>query len=214
MSIGKLMRKILGVKLFSIISNYYRSIFVDLGKVAQFLSNEIPVNAHILDIGGGDGQVVNNLMAIRNDVTVTICDLSMNVGNSISKKFRSRVNLLPGTSIDQYIEMNLRKPDCIIISDVLHHIPLSDRTEFFKGLKELINKAKTLLLIKEVEPGGFISRLGYLSDRYISGDKKVSLISKVEIISTCEKIFGKITATETALFIENSPNYLLSIKIQ
>ena len=50
------------------------------------------------------------------------------------------------------------------MSDALNHIPLSDRTEFFKGLKKRMHDSKTTLLIKEVEPGGFISGIDYISD--------------------------------------------------
>ena len=60
--------------------------------------------------------------------------------------------------------MNRIKPDGIIMSDALNHIPLSNRTGFFKGLKKRMHDSKTTLLIKEVEPGGFISGIDYISD--------------------------------------------------
>jgi len=98
--------------------------------------------------------------------------------------------------------MNRIKPDGIIMSDALNHIPLSDRTEFFKGLKKRMNNSKTTLLIKEVEPAGFISGIDYISDCYMSGDKKISLICKAEIISTCENIFEKIKITKQLCFFK------------
>jgi hypothetical protein len=213
MTIGQLVRKIFGKNLFPLIGHYYRSFFVDIQKVAQFMSKEIPRHAHILDIGGGDGDLLNHLMAIRNDISITMCDLRTNVGGSILEEFRNRVTILPETDIDKYMEMNLREPTCIVISDVIHHIPSSDRNEFYKNLYKLIKRSKALLLVKEFEPGHFISRLGYLSDRYISGDKNVRFISQAEIISTLRNIFGDITITQTDLFSENSPNYLISIEI-
>lgn len=213
MSIGQLVRRTLGNKWFPRVGRYYRSIFVDLNKVAKFMSKEIPENAHILDIGGGDGELLTHLMAMRHDISATMIDLSINIGNSIPAEFKNRVNLLPGTDIDKYLEMDLRKPNCIVISDVIHHIPPSDRMEFFKKLYDLIKKTKALILIKDVEPGHFISRLGYLSDRYISGDKNASLVSKAQVISMSKNIFGNIATKETGLIIEDNPNYLLSIMV-
>ena len=212
-SIGALARKVLGHKLFPVIGRTYRSLFVDLEKVAQFMSNVIPEDSHILDIGGGDGEPLNYLMARRYDIRVTLIDLKVDIGNSISKEFKDRVTLLPGTSMRQFIENNLRQPDCIMISDVIHHIPLADRTGFFKDICDLMTQSKAMLLIKDVEPGYFISRLGYLSDRYISGDKNVDLMSKSELCLMLKNVLGNVTITETGLFSVNKPNYLLSVAI-
>ena len=62
MTIGKLARKLLGNKIFSIIARYYRAIFVDLEKVCRSFP-EIEDNAHILDVGGGDGELINILLS-------------------------------------------------------------------------------------------------------------------------------------------------------
>jgi hypothetical protein len=212
-SIGALARKVLGHKIFPVIGRTYRSLFVDLEEVAQFMCNVIPKDSHILDIGGGDGEPLNYLMAMRYDIRVTLIDLKVGIGNSISKEFRDRVTLLPGTSMRQFIEKNLRQPTCIIINDVIHHIPGADRTGFFKDICDLMTQSKAILLIKDVEPGYFISRLGYLSDRYISGDRNVSLISKSELCLMLKNVFGKVMITETGLFSVDKPNYLLSITI-
>lgn len=211
MSIGTLVRKALGNKIFPVVGRYYRSFFVDLDKVAQFMSEVIPKDAHLLDIGGGDGEMLSHLMALRSDISATLIDLQLDIGASIPTEFSSRTRILPGTSIQQLDEIDIAHPNCIIISDVVHHIPPADRLEFFQDLFTLVQKTKATLLIKDVEPGYFISRLGYLSDRYISGDKSVSQISRAELCQLIEDTFGIIEIKEAGLFSEDKPNYLLLI---
>lgn len=212
MSIGSLARKILGKKLFPLVGRFYRSIFVDLEKVAQLMSKEIPENANVLDVGGGDGELLNHLLANRSDIKVTMIDLREDIGNAIHNDFRGRVCLLPETSMRRFLETNEEKRDAIIVSDVIHHIPPMDRLSFLQDLKEFLDQSQATLLIKDVEPGYFISGLGYLSDRHITGDKNVSLISKNELQSLIEAAFGRIVINETSLFFEDKPNYLLSIR--
>lgn len=212
MSIGSLARKILGKKLFPLVGRYYRSIFVDLEKVARLMSKEIPESANVLDVGGGDGELLNHLLANRSDIKVTMIDLRKDIGSAILKDFRGRVCLLPETSMRRFLETNKEKRDAIIISDVIHHISPTDRLSFLQGLKEFIDQSQATLLIKDVEPGYFISRLGYLSDRYITGDKNVSFISRIELQSLVDAALGCVVINEISLFLEDKPNYLLSIK--
>lgn len=212
MSIGSLARKILGKKLFPLVGRYYRSIFVDLEKVARLMSEEIPENANVLDVGGGDGELLNHLLANRSDIKVTMIDLREDIGNAILNDFRGQVFLLPETSIRSFLETNKEKRDAIIVSDVIHHISPTDRLSFLQDLKEFLDQSQATLLIKDVEPGHFISRLGYLSDRYITGDKNVSLISKIELQSLVKAALGCVVINETSLFLKDKPNYLLSIR--
>jgi len=218
MSIGVLTRKILGEKVFSVIGRYYRRIFVDLEIVAQTMSEVIPDNAHVLDIGGGDGEPLNYLMRIRHDIQVTMIDLSAQIGGSIADDFRDRVKLLPGTSIREYINTYMhgykKSPNCVIISDVIHHIRISERPSFFRNIYDIIEYLQAPLIIKEFAPGCIVSFLGYLSDRYISNDGNVSFISKSELSKQLKEIFGKVKIRETELFFQNKPNYSIVVYLE
>ncbi len=214
MSIGSATRRILGKKLFSKVGRGYRSIFIDLNKTAICMSEIIPRNAHILDIGGGDGEPLNYLLPLRRDISVTMIDLKSAIGNAVSTDYKDRLVLLPNTDINQFRLLNHRPPSCIIVSDVIHHIPKEGRKKFFQDIHELMAISKARLLIKEIEPGYFISRLSYLSDRFISGDKKVSLISRKELHQTIDMIFSDNIINEAGLFADNKPNYLLTVELK
>lgn len=207
MSIGSMARKLLGERLFAVVGHYYRAVFVDLEKVARSVADAIPRFAYVLDIGGGDGAPLNYLLRLRPDIRITMIDLAPRIGGSIAPEFQSRVTTMPTMSVRQYIERGSPRPDCLLISDVVHHIPPAYREGFFNDVRDLIDDAATPVIIKDIEPGYPRSLLSLWADRYISGDKTVSLISKAELERTVSRAFGKVEARETSLFASDRPNY-------
>jgi 2-polyprenyl-3-methyl-5-hydroxy-6-metoxy-1,4-benzoquinol methylase len=197
---------------FRRVGRAYRSIFVNLDRVARTSAQFIPTGAFVLDIGGGDGEPLNHLLALRSDIRVAMIDLSPNIGGFIEDAFRSRVTVLPGTSIRTYIASGARQPDVVLISDVLHHVPLDDRDAFMSDLRDLAGaKPDATIIIKDVEPGGVRSTLGYLADRFISGDPGVSLISRRELEAHLTAMFEGPTI-HTPLYDLDPPNYALVCK--
>ena len=213
MSVGGFARKLLGDRFFPIAGHYYRAIFVDLEKVARAAVDEIPQGALVLDIGGGDGAPLNCLLRLRPDISVTMIDLNPWIGGAVAPELRSRVVMWPGTSVRDYIVGGGPKPDCIMISDVIHPIPVHHRDQFFKDVRELVGDGRPPVIIKDVEPGDPRSYLSLWADRYISGDKTVSLISRAELGRAMAKAFGHVDARETALFREDRPNYSMVFRL-
>ena len=146
MTIGKLARKLLGNKIFSIIARYYRAIFVDLEKVCRSFP-EIEDNAHILDVGGGDGELINILLSKKKYIKITMIDISPQVGRSIKPEFMDRVICLPNTGLLEYQSLNDTQIDYILISDVIHHVKRTNLLKFFSDLKILISYNKTKIII-------------------------------------------------------------------
>jgi hypothetical protein len=62
MSIGSMARALLGKRWFPVVGGWYRSVFVDLARVVDGLP-DLPAAARVLHIGGGDGQMINILLA-------------------------------------------------------------------------------------------------------------------------------------------------------
>jgi 2-polyprenyl-3-methyl-5-hydroxy-6-metoxy-1,4-benzoquinol methylase len=215
MTIGKLFRKLLGPRYFKSAGKVYRSIFVDLKKVAQSFP-EMKSGSHLLDIGGGDGELINYLKKLFPDIKIYMIDIANSIGISIDKKYIDEIMLLPSTSINKFYENHTAEvPEInfILISDVIHHIVPKDRKQFFFDLSRLI-KQETVVVFKDIEPGYFISKLSYLADKYISGDKTVELTSKNEIIKLMKENFPEIYVYETNLIQKNHPNFLLVFSLK
>lgn len=210
MSLGSALRRVLGGRLSHWVGHYYRAAFVDLAKVAKAQSAAIPANSNVLDIGGGDGEPLNYLLALRSDLRVTTIDLAPVVGQWVDAMHADRVERIPATSIAQYLALGRSPPDVLLLSDVMHHIPVAERRAFFASIVELLGYSPYLkIIVKDVEPGFARARLGYWADKYITGDKAVSPIGRAELTSLVQYCLGPMRCDETCLFADDRPNYAL-----
>jgi hypothetical protein len=208
MAPGPMIRGLLGARLSRRAGRWYRSIFVDLTKVATALATAIPRNAHLLDIGGGDGQPLNYLLALRPDLTITTIDTAPGVGQWVEARFNTQVTCLPRTSLAEYVSGNRADPDAILIADVLHHIPEVSRASFLRSIRALLERVPRLrIIVKDVEPGSWRALLGFWSDRYITGDRNVSPISSANLTRLFEEALGPLHREDTNLFDVDMPNY-------
>lgn len=195
MSPGALARKLLGPS-FRPVGEAYRRIFVDMPKVVDALSSHIPVGSQVLDVGGGDGYVANLLLTRRPDIRVTMTDLAERIGGFIDSANHARVTLLPRTDISAVSGTF----DIVTLADVVHHIPVAIRENFFDAVSDTaLRTGCQSILVKDIQPGKFRSILSLLADHYITGDKGVSLVSFEEL-----RFHGFV---KTEIMMPDSPNY-------
>lgn len=210
MSAGQLARRLLGPQLFKPLGDAYRAFFVDLDAVAASFP-QLPRQASILEVGGGDGQLLNALLARFGDAHATMIDISPRIGTGLHKALLARVRLSPNTSIRQYVERGHPPPDLISVCDVVHHIPAEHRVRFFADLRPLIGP-DTLLVVKDIRPGTPRAYLSYLADRYISGDLTVSLLDEAALEALVKSAIPGLVAERTPLYQRDAPNYALAFR--
>jgi 2-polyprenyl-6-hydroxyphenyl methylase/3-demethylubiquinone-9 3-methyltransferase len=209
---GQLARRILG-PYFRPVGNLYRSIFVDISKVATAIASAIPDDAKCLDIGGGDGMIANTLLERRTDISITMIDLASSIGSFVDKKFSERITVLPETPVGEFAKQT-GKFDAVIMADVLHHIPAGTRAQFFADLRsQMANSDCALLIIKDIEPNSLRGLLSVLSDKYITGDRHVSLISSSELREIVNDCFGQENITKFDVELPDYPNYCAVIQL-
>jgi hypothetical protein len=210
MPLGPALRGVLG-RHARVLGRWYRAIFVDLAKEAAALSALLPAGAHVLDVGGGDGEPLNHLLAQRPDLHVTTLDPGPAVGEWIEAAYSLRVTRLSGTSLPDYLAARRSNPDAILIADVLHHIPKRARREFLGAVRTLLERVPSLrIIVKDVEPGSWRALLGYWSDLYVTGDREVSPISRAQVIELFESELGQLQRMDTNLFEADRPNYAIA----
>jgi hypothetical protein len=215
MALGALIRSFLGPRLARRAGGYYRAIYVDLAKVAASLAAVIPRDAHLLDIGGGDGQPLNHLLSMRPDLTITTLDPAPAVGQWIDPRYYGQVKRLPRTSLAEFVASPHAHPDAILIADVLHHIPKSSRHKFLDSVGLLLDDVPNLrVIVKDVEPGYWRAKLGFWSDRFVTGDRNVRLISRDDVTRLFEEVLGPLQREDTDLFNKDGPNYAIVFRRQ
>ncbi|MET0283979.1 MAG: class I SAM-dependent methyltransferase [Polyangiales bacterium] len=207
MSAGQVVRDLLGPRWFKPLGDAYRAFFVDLTAVAESFP-QLPRSGSILEVGGGDGQLLNALLARFPSAHATMIDISPRLGAALDTTLLARVQLLPNTSIRQYIERGHPPPALISVCDVVHHVPPEQRVRFFSDLRPLIGP-DTLLVVKDIRPGTTRGYLSYLADRYISGDRSVSLLDESALETLVKSAIPGVRAERTPLFDRDAPNYAI-----
>lgn len=211
MAIGPTVRRLLGPQLAPIVSRRYRAIFVDLSALADAIADWIPANARLLDVGGGDGEALNHLLARRPDLTITTLDTAPVVGQCIAPEFKERVFRLPGITLADYLERRAPDPHAVLLSDVMHHIPSADRPALLHCLATLLDRIPNLkIIVKDIEPGSWRASLARWTDYYITGDKGVSPIARDELVKLFTNELGPIRFDESDLYTIDSPNYAIA----
>jgi hypothetical protein len=210
-ALGAAIRRAIGPRHARRLGRWYRAIFVDLAKEAAALAAVIPPGAHLLDVGGGDGEPLNHLLAARPDLRVTTLDPGPVVGQWIEAAYASRVVRLPYTTLQQYLSAGRADPDAVLIADVMHHIPDAARATFLASVRVLLDRVPGLrVIVKDVEPGSWRALLGYWSDLYITGDRGVSPISRDHLMHLLQTELGPLRREDTGLFAADGPNYAIA----
>lgn len=211
MALGATVRRLLGPHFARKVGRAYRAIFVDLNKEARALATVIPPRAHVLDVGGGDGEPLNHLLALRPDLRITTIDPGPVVGQWVAPQYDSQVTRIPRTRIEDYLASGQPNPDVLLIADVVHHIPRDARDRFFSSVGDFLERVPTLrIVIKDVEPGSPRALLGYWSDLWITGDRTVSPIARAQLVDLLEGALGPLRHEETSLFAQDNPNYVIA----
>lgn len=207
MSLGQRTRKILG-PLFPLAGNAYRRVFVDVVKVAAVIP-DLGQDAVLLDVGGGDGAILNPLLDRQPTMHVVAVDLAPAIGSMIRPDLRHRVTLHPGTSVADLAARAPGRYAAALLSDVFHHVPPGDRAGLISDVLAALDGGQRRLIVKELVPQGARSALAFWADRNISGDRGVEAISPPALVDLVRSVWPTAQVTRTALADIDFPNYCL-----
>jgi cyclopropane fatty-acyl-phospholipid synthase-like methyltransferase len=212
MGIGSVTHAVLGDRLFSRAASVYRGVFENIGAFIDTIPAFEP-GAHVLDIGGGRGHMIDTLLRKYPDTTATIVDISPQVGNLLSAEVADRVELFPSTLIGEYAKLGRVSPDYILLFDVLHHVSPGDRAELFQGMRQVFAGAGGTLIIKDVQPGHWRAQLCFAADKYISNSGPLWPITIENTTDLVTSVFPDAKCEETPLRYRDRPNYCLLARV-
>jgi 2-polyprenyl-3-methyl-5-hydroxy-6-metoxy-1,4-benzoquinol methylase len=209
-SLGKLIRALLG-PLEKHACDMYRAVFVNVERCARKIAVALPQGARVLDVGGGDGAFVDALLRFRPDVKITMIDLRDSIGLFIAPERRECINMVPSTSLREFASTTPERFDAILAFDVVHHVPVDERREFYTDCVALAREGG-VFIVKDIEPAGFIAWLSKVADWYITGDSHVEQIRATNLRSNLSET-GHFQHLSDLLGNSELPNYAHSFRV-
>ena len=186
MAIGPTVRRLFG-RHERAVAGVYRSIFIDIGRLASLIADWMPQARQILEVGCGEGAVTEQLVSLYPRAQIMAIDVTPRVG----RLFRGNKDKV------RFAEMTVQevaaaKPgqfDLVILSDVLHHVPIALREELLVSVRStLVSEGRLFFKDWERRPSP-IHWLGYASDRWITGDC-IHYLRRQEAADLIARIFG------------------------
>jgi 2-polyprenyl-3-methyl-5-hydroxy-6-metoxy-1,4-benzoquinol methylase len=209
MALGPTVRKMLDSSpaLVGWLTDTYRGFFVDLSAVVD----TIPIDEStisFLNIGTGDGELVNALVARYPHLSVTTTDISDQQGWLLKPEIREVVTIETRSpsviATDGFGGMF----DVVFMSDVMHHVPVDDRKTVMQAAWQAVAPGGSLV-IKDIEDRGMKAVLSLWSDKYLTGDRHTVLINEATLTNLIHEIRPSAHVQSTNLIRRNFPNYLV-----
>ena len=186
MSIGPLVRRAFG-RYERQISELYRAAFIDLDVLVASIQRSVPTPAEVLEVGCGEGAVTERLALAYPHSTLTGIDICQEPGR-LYRGNRARVRFLR-TSAEALRSAEKLQYELVVIADVLHHVPFPEWLHFLSSVAPLVADGGTLVLKDWVQKWTPAYAMGYLSDRFITGDR-VRYPREGELRELARKVFG------------------------
>lgn len=166
--IGRFVRRMAG-PLEPMLAEAYRGFFFDLDDFAQRIA-ALGRPALVVEIGCGEGALATRLLPLLPGAEYLGVDISPQVG----RLYRGRREGVCFEQIDA--EAMARRvearADLVLLCDVMHHAPPLARESLWRAAAMALRPGSGRLLFKEwVRNRTPAYHLGYLSDRFITGDR-------------------------------------------
>ena len=167
MSIGRAVRTRLG-RFEKPVSDLYRSRFISLDACARLLAANTRAES-ILEVGCGDGQMAERLLARFAAATYVGIDVAPEVG----RLYRGEPARASFMSIDSrsFLGATSDRYDLVVVVDVLHHVPRPARVDLLEDIRELTAPRGHYVLKDWVRSRSAVHLAVWASDRLLTGDR-------------------------------------------
>lgn len=168
MSVGSFVRGLFG-RHEPLVSDLYRNLFFNADAFANTIKGWVPTAANILEVGCGEGAITQRLAERYPAASILGIDITSRVGRLYSGRSEG-VRFLQ-TTIQETAARQPRSYDLVVLADVLHHVPETLRVELLDSIRAVMAPGASFVFKEWERNRTLIYWLGYLSDRWITGDR-------------------------------------------
>ena len=139
-------------------------------------------------MGCGEGAVTQRLNATYPDAKITAIDITPRVGR-LYRGLRDNVRFAQ-CGVQEIAATESGQYDLVVLSDVLHHVPLELRRGLLEAVRAALAPKGTLVFKDWQRNGAPIHWLCYASDRWLTGDR-ISYMTRTEMRECLALAFGE-----------------------
>jgi 2-polyprenyl-3-methyl-5-hydroxy-6-metoxy-1,4-benzoquinol methylase len=164
---GPLIRHLFG-RYERAVTEGYRRLFVDLDDFVRHSKVWMPRARTILEVGCGEGAMTERLTEAYREARITAIDISPNLGR-LFRGDATRVTFLR----KRVEEVARERPvffDLVVLCDVLHHVPLVDRSSLLSAIDQAMAPGASLAFKDWAPSFSPIHWLCMVSDRHLTRD--------------------------------------------
>lgn len=161
----------------------------DAAEIAGWLRSTVPAGGHVLDVGGGAGQLAV-LLADQLDARVTVLDPTPEMLSHVPA--RSDVVAVVGVAESMPFEDSAF--DAVVVSDAFHHF--RDQDGATREFSRVVHPAGTVLVL-ELDPSGLAMRLIVLGEKllgepgaFLTPDRMCAFMAERGILGHCRSLRG------------------------
>jgi 2-polyprenyl-3-methyl-5-hydroxy-6-metoxy-1,4-benzoquinol methylase len=184
--IGPFIRRLFG-PYESRISEAYRSIYIDIDAFVELTRQWQPIANKILEVGCGEGAVTGRLNASYPDAKITAIDVTPRIGR-LYRGLPDNVRFIQ-CNVQQVAEREPEQYDLVVLSDVLHHVPVELRQGLLDAIRSALAPKGTFVFKDWQRNYAPIHWLCYASDRWLTGDR-ISYMTRDEMRERLAICFG------------------------
>jgi 2-polyprenyl-3-methyl-5-hydroxy-6-metoxy-1,4-benzoquinol methylase len=186
MAIGAIVRRLFG-RHERTVARFYRGLFVDVGRLSSLVREWIPQAQKVLEVGCGEGAITEHLVRLYPNADIMAIDITPRVGRLFTGN-KDRVQFVE-TTVQAVAAAQPGQFDLVILSDVLHHVPIALREEILAAVRLTLATGGRLFFKDWERRSTPIHWLGYASDRWITGDR-IHYLRKQEAAELIARTFG------------------------
>ena len=155
------------------IADLYRALFMDLDDFAGKIGGWAPGARRILEVGCGEGAVTEKLAAAFPDATILAIDITPRAG----RLYRGRAEGVEfrTATVQDVARDNPGQFDLVVMSDVVHHIPLALRGEIVDSIAQAMTRDARFILKDWNRTTSPIHWLCHAGDRWLTGDRVIHI---------------------------------------
>ena len=146
-----------------------------------------PVASEILEVGCGEGAVTERLKITYPNSKITAIDITPRIGR-LYRGSRCDVEFIQ-TDVRDVAKKKPEHYDFVVLSDVLHHVPIESRQGLLDSIRALLAPKGSFIFKDWQRNHAPIHWLCYASDRFLTGDM-IDYMTRQEMRRLLEASFG------------------------